>query len=282
MRGNLTEANSSRFPSFLPLHIFDNTEYDCRNPKEWLELGLIDGKQHPVPGKALLPKDNGENRIEFDWIDVGALDYDMNKQLFLVQVVGTGGLQHNVIPATNGAVENGIVNGDASHEEPKKKHFKSEAQQAWVPRIQILFAAECPVNFAERVAKAYALRCETEALLRYNLYIDCMPMDGVVRLDPSSLERMITWAKGTRTLRNDKRLGACLITLYSMHHGGNNITLVIFMIISKATCIVWNPYFLPKSFRIFKNSLYNNFMYMKDPCKIVLSYPNALKFHILL
>lgn len=206
MRGNLTEANSSPFPSFLPLHIFDNTEYDCRNPKEWLELGLIDGKQHPVPGKALLPKDNGENRIEFDWIDVGALDYDMNKQLFLVQVVGTGGLQHNVIPATNGAVENGIVNGDASHEEPKKKHFKSEAQQAWVPRIQILFAAECPVNFAERVAKAYALRCETEALLRYNLYIDCMPMDGVVRLDPSSLERMITWAKGTRTLRNDKSL----------------------------------------------------------------------------
>lgn len=126
MRGNLTEANSSPFPSFLPLHIFDNTEYDCRNPKEWLELGLIDGKQHPVPGKALLPKDNGENRIEFDWIDVGALDYDMNKQLFLVQVVGTGGLQHNVIPATNGAVENGIVNGDASHEEPKKKNISNQ------------------------------------------------------------------------------------------------------------------------------------------------------------
>ena len=27
------------FPSFLPLEIFDNTEYDCRTPGEWLALG---------------------------------------------------------------------------------------------------------------------------------------------------------------------------------------------------------------------------------------------------
>lgn len=205
MRVNLTGPDSCPFPPFLPLHTFDDTEYDCRNPKEWLELGFIDGKQHPVPGKALLPKDNGRNGKEYAWTDVGTLEYDADKQLFFVQVIGTGGLQHNVIPTANGAVENGIVNGDACHEEPKIKHFKLDAQQAWVPRIQLLFAAEDPVNFAERVAKAYALRCETEALLRYSLYIDCMPMEGVVRLDPSSLERMITWAKGTRTLKSDKR-----------------------------------------------------------------------------
>ena len=27
------------FPSFLPLEIFDNTEFDCRTPEEWLALG---------------------------------------------------------------------------------------------------------------------------------------------------------------------------------------------------------------------------------------------------
>ena len=212
MRVNLTEANSFPFPSFLPLHTFDNTEYDCRNPREWLELGLIDGEQHPVPGKALLPNDDGEIGMEFAWTDVGVLDYDTNKELFLVQIVGTGGLQHNVIPTRNEAKVNGIANGDSVNEEPLTLS-SSEAQQSWVPRIQLLFAAECPVNFAERVAKAYALRCETEALLRYNLYIDCMPMDGVVRLDPSSLERMITWARGTRTLRNDKRLVILVFSL---------------------------------------------------------------------
>lgn len=199
MRVNLTGVDTAPFPSFLPLHTFDDTEYDCRNPREWLELGFVDGKQHPVPGKALLPKDNGKNGKEYSWTDVGMLDYDAEKQLFFVQIVGTGGLQHNVFPTTNGVVENG-------HKEPKRKHSKLEAQQFWVPRIQLLFAAEDPVNFAERVAKAYAQRCETEALLRYNLYVDCMPMDGVLRLDPSSMERMITWAKGTRTLKNDKRL----------------------------------------------------------------------------
>uniref|UniRef100_H2XKT8 Dynein heavy chain 1, axonemal-like n=2 Tax=Ciona intestinalis TaxID=7719 RepID=H2XKT8_CIOIN len=31
------------FPAFLPLEIFDNTEYDCRTPDEWLGLGVEDG-----------------------------------------------------------------------------------------------------------------------------------------------------------------------------------------------------------------------------------------------
>ena len=44
------------FPSFLPLEIFDNTEFDCRTPEDWLSLGVDDsGVRKPVPGKALLP-----------------------------------------------------------------------------------------------------------------------------------------------------------------------------------------------------------------------------------
>ena len=27
------------FPLFLPLEVFDNTEYDCRTPEEWVDLG---------------------------------------------------------------------------------------------------------------------------------------------------------------------------------------------------------------------------------------------------
>lgn len=34
--GHLTPT----FPSFLPLEIFDNTEFDCRTPEEWLALGI--------------------------------------------------------------------------------------------------------------------------------------------------------------------------------------------------------------------------------------------------
>jgi dynein heavy chain len=57
MRVDLTQAdpkNKRLYPPFLSLDIFDNTEYDCRNPQEWLNLGMVKGQQKPVPGKALL------------------------------------------------------------------------------------------------------------------------------------------------------------------------------------------------------------------------------------
>ena len=40
---------------------------------------------------------------------------------------------------------------------------------------------------------------------RYNLYIDCMPMEGVGELDQASLKRMTEWAKGAPALYKDKR-----------------------------------------------------------------------------
>ena len=43
------------FPHYLPLHLFDNEDYECRTPEEWLGLGLVDGVRKPIPAKALLP-----------------------------------------------------------------------------------------------------------------------------------------------------------------------------------------------------------------------------------
>jgi dynein heavy chain len=33
------KSHSPTFPSFLPLEVFDNMEYDCRTPAEWVALG---------------------------------------------------------------------------------------------------------------------------------------------------------------------------------------------------------------------------------------------------
>ena len=49
------------FPPFLPLEIFDNTEFDTMNPDEWLALGM-NGTAAPVPAKALLPTDDNYDR----------------------------------------------------------------------------------------------------------------------------------------------------------------------------------------------------------------------------
>lgn len=42
------------------IELFDNEEYDCRTPEDWLALGNADGSpdRKPIPGKALLPTDD--------------------------------------------------------------------------------------------------------------------------------------------------------------------------------------------------------------------------------
>ena len=76
--------------------------------------------------------------------------------------------------------------------------------QYWVARIRVMFRAEDPRLFAERVADAFTSRRLTEALLRYHLYVDCMPMDGVGELDHAALKRITDWAKGAPQLARDR------------------------------------------------------------------------------
>jgi len=42
--GTIVKGRSNRpqptFPIFLPLEVFDNTEFDCRTPEEWVALGM--------------------------------------------------------------------------------------------------------------------------------------------------------------------------------------------------------------------------------------------------
>ncbi|NXW05287.1 DYH1 protein, partial [Fregetta grallaria] len=89
------------FPIYLPLKIFDNEEYDCRTPEEWISLGLEPGShdRKPVPGKALLPTDDvlghedpKSQKLIYKWIDVGVLDYDKETELYLVHKTDKNGL----------------------------------------------------------------------------------------------------------------------------------------------------------------------------------------------
>lgn len=64
-----------------------------------------------------------------------------------------------------------------------------------IPRIQLHFLAEDPRIFADRVAKAYHDRKRTEAELRSTLFIDCMPTDGIGKLDDERIRRMIEMTK---------------------------------------------------------------------------------------
>ena len=75
-------------------------------------------------------------------------------------------------------------------------HYSSGSHgRYWIPRIQLHFLAEDPRVFADRVAKAYRDRKRTEAELRTALFIDCMPIDGIGKLDDERIKRMIEFAK---------------------------------------------------------------------------------------
>ncbi|NXB67458.1 DYH1 protein, partial [Struthidea cinerea] len=97
----IEETKDSVFPIYLPLKVFDNDEYDCRTPEEWISLGLEPGScdRKPVPGKALLPTDDvlghedpKSQELVYEWIDVGVLDYDKETELYLVHKTDKKGL----------------------------------------------------------------------------------------------------------------------------------------------------------------------------------------------
>jgi len=43
-----------------------------------------------------------------------------------------------------------------------------------------------------------------EALIRYNLYIDCMPTDGVAQLDSEQINRIVSRALNTLSLKRNE------------------------------------------------------------------------------
>ncbi|CAL1534974.1 unnamed protein product, partial [Lymnaea stagnalis] len=69
-----------------------------------------------------------------------------------------------------------------------------------------MFRAEDPRIFADRVAFAYQSRKQCEAELRYTLYVDCMPMDGLGNLTAKNFEEIERRAHSTPGISKFKRL----------------------------------------------------------------------------
>ncbi|KAM6325251.1 LOW QUALITY PROTEIN: dynein axonemal heavy chain 1 [Podargus strigoides] len=203
----IEEKKDPVFPIYLPLKIFDNDEYDCRTPEEWILLGLEPGShdRKPVPGKALLPTDDvlghedpKNQKLIYRWIDVGVLDYDKETELYLVHKTDKNGLVRD---------EEGrpILNGGITPEGVSRRPPLLSCQY-WVPRVCLLFLAEDPQVFAQRVISAHSLRKKTQALLLYHLYVDCMPTDGLNSISEKSLQRMKLLAMYTPKMKQEKRV----------------------------------------------------------------------------
>lgn len=111
-----------------------------RTPEGWIEHGIIDGISHPIPGEAFIPISEKtfvpSNPVEpmnylFVWTNVAVLDYLPEKKAY--KVLTLDGLQR-------------------TYE---------------IPRIYLMFKAEDPMVFAQRIKAAVDLRNQTESTIRY-------------------------------------------------------------------------------------------------------------------
>jgi dynein heavy chain, axonemal len=71
-------------------------------------------------------------------------------------------------------------------------------------RLQLCFNAEDPQKLVNRIVFAHAAREMAESLIRYNLYIDCMPTDGVAQLDSEQINRIVSKALNTLILKRNE------------------------------------------------------------------------------
>ncbi|KAI9104654.1 dynein heavy chain and region D6 of dynein motor-domain-containing protein [Phlyctochytrium arcticum] len=205
---------------FLPLEYFDDTEYETRDLREWLDMETygaptegnnrrashahdldtttarseqIQYASIPVPAKAF----DGDG-----WKDCLMIAYNHKTQLWKVKWRNTSGW--NLADSSEGeeieieeyddedahdqdqSSDEHAGNGGADIEESQHEQRK----EAWVHRINILFLAEDPFNLAKRVAAAYRLREQTARTLRYNFFVDCMPCEESLQIPGVQLSRV--------------------------------------------------------------------------------------------
>lgn len=69
-------------------------------------------------------------------------------------------------------------------------------------RINLLFDAEDPRIFAQRVAKAHQDRIYADSQIRYNFFIDNMPTNELPELDSEQISRIISMSLDSKYLRS--------------------------------------------------------------------------------
>lgn len=166
--GGANGASVMSSAPYLPLEHFDNRDLDERTPEEWSALGIdADGLQHGTPGLTLRPKVRGA--LECTWEPCIVTGYESATERFIATV------------------------GESD-----------SAVSIHVPRIHLMFVAESPRAFAARVADACAARRTAEAQLRYNLIVDCMPVQDTDRFDPTRMQGILEKAKGATSFHNSE------------------------------------------------------------------------------
>jgi len=89
--------------------------------------------------------------------------------------------------------------------------FKHINQKAKLPRIYILFDAEDPDKFVTRFKHAYQTRVYADSLIKYNYYIENMPIHEIPELDHEKIDRILIKTQNTKALRGKSSADTTLL-----------------------------------------------------------------------
>lgn len=101
---------------------------------------------------------------DWKWVDVAVFDYDPETERYYVRTIF-----------------------------PPVVH-------AWVDKIYLCFDGEDPNFHAKRIKDAVIRRIESENIMRFNLYIDCLAVDNFPNISPKTMDKIIAKTVGTPRL----------------------------------------------------------------------------------
>jgi len=78
----------------------------------------------------------------------------------------------------------------------------SDASEARLNRLELVFDGEDPVSYADRIAKAFQSRHVVNQKIRFLFYVDNMPTDGINTLDSDQVQRVKTNARNIASLQD--------------------------------------------------------------------------------
>jgi len=203
-------------PSYLPLHLYDDADLYYRDPEEWIRLGSNAQGVVKIPAKALaFPHPSVSSAA-------AAIAANAATHASASSASGDSKVGDNTTPVelANGTWLPCTVTGwnpstgmytiiwseqalpfVLGQSAPVSHHQKVTAQ---VYPIDIVMDCEDPLLFARRVGRAHELRREHEAAIRYELYINSMPVDELEGLDTEQANRILQLAQSTPQLAASK------------------------------------------------------------------------------
>ncbi|XP_036322391.1 dynein heavy chain 1, axonemal [Rhagoletis pomonella] len=127
--------SENAFKHFLPLSFFDNSNYDSNSPEAWLALGKVEEGDYPLPAKVYLPNSQSLKDYAWQFAAVTAYNYQTHKWTVLA------------------------LNDECVYQ---------------VPSVQIMFLADNPRNFVQRLKKAVEERNNAERQIQMESIVDCV------------------------------------------------------------------------------------------------------------